>query len=167
MANKNLNKLNLLASKYDVVFQPLYTDKAIASGTLDIVHKAIINGKEYTCLQTYNNTQLEELFKSIACGQNEVHAQENKVLFTKDNERVCINGNRYSLFDVVKDLSFDRLNEILSEYLNNGEEWQVELAQKIRAYMNNGGFIQWLEYQYEKEYNETVDEYLARECVEV
>ena len=166
MANKNLNKLQMLASKYDVVFQPLYTDKAITNGSLDIVHKAVINGKEYTCLQQYNNEQLENLFKTIACGNASIHAQENKVMFTK-NDTVSINGNRYSLFEIVKDIEFNRLNSILSEYLNNGEEWQVELAEKIRAYMNNGGFIEWLEYQYQKEYNETVDEYLARECVEV
>lgn len=167
MANKNLNKLQMLSAKYGVPFQPLYTKEATAKGSLDIVHKAIIGGQEYTCLQTYNNGQLEDMFKYIACGNANVHVQENTVTFTKDNQRVSINGNRYDIIDIVKDLSFDRLNEIIADYIANGEEWQIEMAQKIRAWFNDGGFVQWLEYQYQKEYGETVEEYSARECVGV
>ena len=51
---------------------------------------------------------------------------------------------------------------MIGNYLTNGEDWQVETAEKIKDYMKNGGLIKWLEYQYEKEYNETVDEYAER-----
>ena len=162
MANKNLSKLQNLASVYGVEFQPLYTKEAIEKGNLQVVHKAIIGGKEYTCLQQYNNTDLEKLFKGIADGHDRIHASENTVVFNKDGETVSINGNRYQIFDIVKDVDFKTLNDMIGNYLTNGEDWQVETAEKIRSYMKNGGFIQWLEYQYELEYGETVDEYETR-----
>ena len=162
MANKNLSKLQNLANQYGVEFQALYTAEALEKGCLDIVHKAIINGKQYTCLQQYNNSDLENLFKGIADGHDRIHAPENTCVFNKDGETVSINGNRYSIFDIVKDVDFKTLNDMLSDYLTNGEEWQVETAEKIKDYMKNGGYIKWLEYQYELEYGETVDEYAER-----
>lgn len=162
MANKNLSKLQNFANQYNVTFQPLYTREAIAKGNLQVVHKALIGGKEYTCLQQMNNTDLEKLFKGIADGTCNMHAPENTTVFSKDGETVSINGNRYRVFDIIKDIDFKTLNDMIGNYLTNGEDWQVETAQKIKDYMKNGGLVEWLEYQYEKEYNETVDEYETR-----
>ena len=109
-----------------------------------------------------NNADLENLFKNASCGRNRIHAPENTVVFSKDNETISINGNRYNVFDLIKDIDFKTLNDMIGNYLTNGEDWQVETAEKIKDYMKNGGLIKWLEYQYEKEYNETVDEYAER-----
>lgn len=162
MANKNLNKLQTLSAQYNVPFQALYTKEAIAKGNLQVVHKALINGKQVNCLQQMNNTDLENLFKNASCGHDRIHAPENTVIFEKNDDKVSINGNRYRIFDIIKDVDFKTLNDMLGDYLTNGEEWQVATAQKIKDYMKNGGLVEWLEYQYEKEYGETVDEYAER-----
>ena len=162
MANKNLNKLQNLANQYGVEFQPLYTREALEKGCLDIVHKAIIGGKEYTCLQQYNSEALENLFKSIANGTCDIHAPENTCVFNKDGETVSINGNRYNLFDIVKDMDMVTLSDMISNYIEYGQDWQIDFANKIRNFLKNGGYVQWLEYQYELEYGETVDEYAER-----
>ena len=157
MANKNLNKLQTLSAKYNVPFQALYTTEAIAKGNLQVVHKALINGKQVNCLQQYNNTDLENLFKNAACGHDRIHAPENTVIFEKNDDKVSINGSRYRIFDIIKDVDFKTLNDMLGNYITNGEEWQVETAQKIKDYMKNGGLVEWLEYQYEKEQPERTD----------
>ena len=162
MANKNLNKLQTLSAKYKVPFQALNTTEAIAKGNLEVVHKALINGKQVNCLQQMNNTDLENLFKNASCGHDRIHAPENTVIFEKNDDKVSINGSRYRIFDIIKDVDFKTLNDMIGDYLTNGEEWQVETAQKIKDYMKNGGLVEWLEYQYEKEYGETVDEYETR-----
>lgn len=162
MANRNLAKLQNLSAQYNVPFQPLYTADALAKNNLQVVHKALIGGKQYTCLQQYNTQALENLFKSIADGKNNIHAAENTVMFNRDGETVSINGNRYNIFDIVKDVDFKTLNDMIGDYLTNGEDWQIEVATKIKNYMKNGGYILWLEYQYEKLNGESLDEYEAR-----
>ena len=162
MANKNLNKLQTLSAKYNVPFQALYTKDAIAKGNLEVVHKALINGKQVNCLQQMNNADLENLFKNASCGHDRIHAPENTVIFEKNDDKVSINGSRYRIFDIIKDVDFRTLNDMIGNYITNGEEWQIATAQKIKDYMKNGGMVEWLEYQYEKEYGETVDEYEAR-----
>lgn len=162
MANKNLNKLQNLSAQYNVPFQALYTKDAIAKGNLQVVHKALINGKQVNCLQQMNNADLENLFKNASCGHDRIHAPENTVIFEKNDDKVSINGSRYRIFDIIKDVDFRTLNDMIGDYLTNGEEWQIVTAQKIKDYMKNGGLVEWLEYQYEKEYGETVDEYEAR-----
>jgi hypothetical protein len=167
MANKNLKKLTALSIAYDVPFQALYTKEALEKGNMEIVHKALIGGKEYTCLQTYTNEKLENLFKSIAQGNAGTHEAENTVKFNKDGETVVINGRYHAIFDIVKDVNFEVLNDMIGKYISHGEEWQIETAMKIKEWFKNGGFIQYLEYQYQKEYGETVDEYTARTSMEV
>ena len=162
MANQNLRKLQNLANMYGVEFQPLYTREALAKGNMQVIHKALINGKEYTCLQQYNNTDLENLFKGIADGSCNMHTPENTCVFNKDGETVSINGNRYSLFDIVKDMDMHTLSDTISQYLEYGEDWQIDFANKIRNYMKNGGYIKWLLYQYECEYGESVEQYEER-----
>lgn len=162
MANKNLSKLQNLANQYGVEFQPLYTAEAIEKGNLQVVHKCLINGKQVNCLQTMNNADLEKLFKGIADGTSEIHAPENTTVFSKDGETVSINGNRYSLFDIVKDMDMVTLSDMISNYIEYGTDWQIEFANKIRNFLKQGGYIQWLEYQYQLEYGETVDEYAER-----
>lgn len=162
MANKNLSKLQNLANQYNVTFQAIYSKDAIAKGNLDVVHKAIIGGKQVNCLQQYNNEALENLFKSIADGSCNMHAPENTTVFNKDGETVSINGNRYSIFDLIKGYDMHTLSDMLCEYIEYGQDWQVDFANKVRAYLKNGGYVQWLEYQYELEYGETVDEYAER-----
>ena len=162
MANPNRNKLQNLSVKYNVEFQPLYTAEALAKGKLDVVHNALINGKKYTCLARYNNADLENLFKSIASGHDRIHAPENTVIFAQNTKTLSINGNNYSIFDIIKDVEFVNMLDMVNENLNYGEEWQVENAKKIRTYLNNGGFSEWLEHRYFIEYGETVDEYAER-----
>lgn len=162
MANKNLSKLQNLSAKYNVPVQPLYTAEALAKGNLDVVHKCLIGGQQVNCLQQYNNEALENLFKSIADGSCNMHAPANTTVFNVDGETVSINGNRYSIFDIVKDVDFKTLNDLIADYLTNGEDWQVETAEKIKNYMKNGGYVLWLEYQYQKEYGETPEQYEAR-----
>ena len=80
------------------------------------------------------------------------------------------NENVTKMLDVVKDMEYNRICALIGDYKMNGEEWQVELANKITEWFKNGGLIQWLEYQYQKEYGVTVDEYLmedSKELVEV
>lgn len=167
MANKNLKKLTALSIAYNVPFQALYTKEALEKGNMEVVHKALIGGKEYTCLQTYTHEKLENLFKSIACGSAEIHEAENTVKFNQDGETVVINGRYHAIFDIIKDVEFETLNEMIGNYISHGEEWQIEAAMKIKEWFKNGGFIQYLEYQYSKEYGETVDEYLAKTGMEV
>ena len=162
MANKNLNKLQNLANQFNVTFQPLYTREAIAKGNLQVVHKALIGGKEYTCLQQMNNADLEKLFKGIADGTCNMHAPENTTVFSKDGETVSINGNRYNLFDIIKDMDMVTLSDMISNYIEYGADWQIDFANKVRAYLKNGGYVKWFLYQYELEYGETVDEYETR-----
>lgn len=162
MANPNLKKLNEFSAKYNVSFQPLYTKQAVEKGNLSVVHNAIIGGSKYTCLCQYNNTQLEDLFKRIASGEDTIKS-DNTVLFSK-NDTVSINGERYRMFDVVKDMDYNRICEIVGDYKMNGEDWQVEVANKITEWLKNGGLSLWLEYQYYKYYNEFVDDY---ECAGV
>lgn len=162
MANPNLKKLQNLSNQYGVEFQPLYTKEAMEKGNLQVVHNAIIGGKKYTCLARYNVQDLENLFKSIASGSCNIHAPENTVIFNQNGETLSINGNNYNIFDIVKDVEFVNMLDMVNENLNYGEEWQVENAKKIRTYLNNGGFSEWLEYRYQLEYGETVDEYAER-----
>jgi hypothetical protein len=162
MASKNLKKLTALSIAYNVPFQPLYTKEALEKGNTECVHKALIGGKEYTCLQQYNHERLENLFKTVACGDDNMHASANTVIFNQKSDVISINGNRYTIFDIIKDVEFGTLNDMIGNYISHGEEWQIETAMKIKEWFKNGGFIQWLEYQYQKEYGETVDEYMAR-----
>lgn len=182
MANKNLNKLNELSLKYNVTFQPLYTKKAVEKGNLEVVHNALIGGNKYTCLCTYNNAELEELFKNVANGTDNSYIEtgytrksrnsdKNTILFKgENNEIVYINGTKYNMFDVVKDMDYNRICELIGDYRLNGDEWQMEFANKITEWFKHGGLCLWLEYQYYKSYNETVDEYVennVKECVGV
>ena len=162
MANKNLAKLVELSNTYGVSVQALYTKEALEKGNMEVVHKAFIGGQEYTCLQQYSYEKLENLFKSIALGNMKIHTPENTVVFGQNTDTVSINGRRYKIFDIVKNVSFEVINDMVNNNYSNGTEWQVEYAKKIREWFKNGGFVQWLEYQYEKEYGETVDEYAQR-----
>lgn len=157
MANKNLNKLQELAVKYNVPFQALYTKQAIEKGNLDIVHNAIIGGKKYTCLQQYNNEALENLFKGIASGHDRIHAPENTTVFSKDGETVSINGRVYDMFEIVKDMDTTTLSEMLAKYLSYGESWQRDFALKLRQFLKDDGYAMMIEYRYIKEYG--VEEY--------
>jgi predicted nucleotide-binding protein (sugar kinase/HSP70/actin superfamily) len=160
MAKKNLKKLTALSIAYNVPFQPLYTKEALEKNNLEVVHKCLIGGQEYNCLMQKTYTDYENIFKSVANGENTVK-QDNSVTFNSKGF-VYINGNKHAIFDVIKDMEMWQIYDILNQYLNHGEEWQRDLAIKIRDYIKAQGFIQWLEYQYEKEYGETVDEYMAR-----
>lgn len=162
MANKNLSKLQNLANQYNVTFQAIYSKEAIKKGCLDIVHKAIIGGKQVNCLQQYNNADLEKLFKGIADGTCDMHAPLNTTIFNKDGETVSINGNRYSIFDLIKGYDMHTLSDMLCQYLEYGEDWQIDFANKIRAWLNNGGYVVWFYYQYFQEYNETPEQYEQR-----
>jgi predicted nucleotide-binding protein (sugar kinase/HSP70/actin superfamily) len=160
MAKKNLKKLTALSIAYNVPFQPLYTKEALEKNNLEVVHKCLIGGQEYNCLMQKTYADYENIFKSVANGENTVK-QDNSVTFNSKGF-VYINGNKHAIFDVIKDMEMWQIYDILNQYLNHGEEWQRDLAIKIRDYIKAQGFIEWLEYQYEKEYGETVDEYMAR-----
>ena len=160
MAKKNLKKLTALSIAYNVPFQPLYTKEALEKNNLEVVHKCLIGGQEYNCLMQKTYADYENIFKSVANGENTVK-QDNSVTFNSKGF-VYINGNKHAIFDVIKDMEMWQIYDILNQYLNHGEEWQRDLAIKIRDYIKAQGFIQWLEYKYEKEYGETVDEYMAR-----
>ena len=160
MAKKNLKKLTALSIAYNVPFQPLYTKEALEKNNLEVVHKCLIGGQEYNCLMQKTYADYENIFKSVANGRNTVK-QDNSVTFNSKGF-VYINGNKHAIFDVIKDMEMWQIYDILNQYLNHGEEWQRDLAIKIRDYIKAQGFIQWLEYKYEKEYGETVDEYMAR-----
>lgn len=160
MAKKNLKKLTALSIAYNVPFQPLYTKEALEKNNLEVVHKCLIGGQEYNCLMQKTYADYENIFKSVANGGNVVK-QGNSVTFNSKGF-VYINGNKHAIFDVIKDMEMWQIYDILNQYLNHGEDWQRDLAIKIRDYIKAQGFIEWLEYQYEKEYNETVDEYMAR-----
>ena len=162
MANKNLSKLQNLSAKYNVSVQPLYTAEALAKGNLDVVHKCLIGGKQVNCLQQYNSEALENLFKSIADGSCNMHAAENTTVFNVDGETVSINGNRYKIFDLIKGYDMVTLSDMLCEYIEYGQDWQVDFANKIRAWLNNGGYVLWLYYQYFQEYHETPEQYEKR-----
>ena len=162
MANKNLNKLMDLSNRYGVSFQPLYTADALEKGNLQVVHKAVIGGQQVNCLQQFNNEALENLFKSIANGSCNMHEPENTVIFNKDGETVSINGNRYSIFDLIKGYDMVTLSEMLCGYIEYGQDWQVDFAKKVRAWLNNGGYVLWFYYQYFQEYHETPEQYEAR-----
>ena len=162
MANKNLSKLQNLSAKYNVPVQPLYTAEALAKGNLDVVHKCLIGGQQVNCLQQYNSEALENLFKSIADGSCNMHAPANTCVFNKDGETVSINGNRYKIFDLIKGYDMVTLSNMLCEYIEYGQDWQVDFANKIRAWLNNGGYVLWLYYQYFQEYNETPEQYEER-----
>ena len=95
MANKNLRKLQELSAKYNVPFQPLYTAKALQSGNLEVVHNIMLRGEKITCLQQYTHEDLEKLFK----GENSNVKQENTVIFEKRDNKVSINGSRYTIFE--------------------------------------------------------------------
>lgn len=161
MANKNLKKLQELSAKYNVPFQPLYTAKALENGNLQVVHNIMLRGQKITCLQQMTHEQLEKLFKGETAEKQAEKKQDNTVVFTKNNT-ISINGNRYNLLDVIKDMEISYVYEIIENYMTHGEEWQIEMAEKLRAYMLNGGFVEWLEYQYKKEYGETVEEYAEK-----
>lgn len=162
MANRNLNKLQNLSAQYNVPFQPLYTADALAKNNLEVVHKAIIGGKQVNCLQQYNSESLENLFKSIASGTHNMHEPENTTIFNKDGETVSINGNRYKIFDLVKGYDMASLSDMLCQYIEYGTDWQIDFAKRVRAWFINGGYMLWFLYQYEKLNGETLDEYEAR-----
>ena len=159
MATQNYKWFSELSAKYNVTVQPIkFNQKTI--------HVAVINGKRYTCLAQYTKQGLDDFFKSIVNGEVK---QDNTVVI-KNNGSISLNGVRYDMLDVVKDMEYSRICALIGDYKMNGEEWQVELANKITEWFKNGGLIQWLEYQYQKEYGVTVDEYLmedSKELVEV
>lgn len=164
MAKKNLKKLTALSIAYNVPFQPLYTKEAIAKNNLEVVHMALINGQKVTCLQQLNNMDYEKLFKGETLTESTTK-QDNTTVFTKKGT-VSINGNRYNMLDLIKDMDMVNVYEIVDHYIGHGEDWQYDMACKIRDYIKNGGFIAWLEYQYQKEYGETVEQYESRMACE-
>ena len=169
MANKNLAKLQELSAKYNVTIQPIYTSEALAKGTLDVVHTCMIGSVKVNKLQTMTHETLENVFKRIVTGEydsncvkgNKANQKANKVadvMFTKDNERVSINGERYNVFDVLKNVSYSKICEIIDEGMASDRVENVERAKKIKAWWRDGGFVLWLEYQHYVETGMFIDD---------
>ena len=155
MANLNLKKLTELSVKYNVSFQPIYTDKAMEKGTLSTVHQAIIGGNKYTGLCGYNNTQLEELFKNIANGTDNSYIpmtstrksrkQSEAILKTNRNgQKVAyIGGRRYTMLDVLKGVSIKSLFDIMDN--NKGKELYYTLGTWLEDWNNRLQYVRTLE----------------------
>ena len=133
MATENLNKMQQLSVKYNVSFQPIYSEKALASGNLKSVHKAIIGGHEYNKLCQLNNKQLEELFKQASMGK----VMDTGIVF--NNNRVSINGNRYDILEVIKGVEINSLLQYLkndNDYSDYIKAWLLKDIKNITDYLH-------------------------------
>ena len=116
MAN-NLQKLQQLATQYNINFQPLYSADALSKGNLNRVHRAVIGKHEYNKLGSANNTQLESIFKAEACGTTFTQTTERKTtssIRVNDNG-VYINGRRHDMLEIVRGVKVHSLLNYLSE----------------------------------------------------
>ena len=111
MAN-NLSKLQQLSAQYNVTFQPLYSADALAKGNTQRVHKAVIGKHEYNKLGSANNTQLENIFKAEAYGQQ---ADDNVTGTVIKSDSVYINGRKHDMLEVVRGVKVHSLLNYLSE----------------------------------------------------
>lgn len=94
-------------------------------------------------LETYKTGNLNkkacyDLVKSLACSEEEKQEQglaENQIQFTKNEDTVYINGKKYSVWDIIKDIKPSRLyNEYL--YARDLTQRQKELAYIIKGFLS-------------------------------
>lgn len=67
--------------------------------------------------------------------------QENNIMINDERNTIYLNGVRYTMWDVIKEMELDRVYELINEQLQQGEDWQIELANKLRHYMMTEGII--------------------------
>lgn len=107
--------------------------------------KLLVNGEVYKT-GTLNKQACYDLVKRLADKQQnpekytdveEITTGKNQVQFTKDFSNVYINGKKYAVWDIVKDIKPSRLN---SEYLYKQDttQHQKEMAYIIKTWLSNG-----------------------------
>ena len=136
----NINFLTELSVKYNVEFQPLYSADAIKKGNLERVHKALIGGQEYNKLGNMKKSELEDIFKAVACGRK----ADTGITFRGNS--VYVYGNRYNVLDIIRGIKVGKLLDILDESKKNARfyaicEWLSDDANR-REYLKtvNGDF---------------------------
>ena len=67
--------------------------------------------------------------------------QENNIMINDERNTIYLNGVRYTMWDVIKEMELDRVYEMINEQLQYGEDWQINMANKLRYYMMTEGTI--------------------------
>ena len=58
-----------------------------------------------------------------------------------ERHTLYLNGVRYDMWDIIKEMELDRVYEMINEQLQYGEDWQINMANKLRYYMMTEGIV--------------------------
>lgn len=120
MANENAKRILEAISKYGLQCQVTYgkNPKQITS--------ILVKGQKIST-SSWSGQDIDNKIKALACGET----LENNVSFKGDS--VYLNGNRYNILDIVKDIEYNRLIELLAE----NKEKHADAVQAIQDWLKN------------------------------
>lgn len=101
---------------------------------------AIIFKGEKISTSAWCGKAIEEKIMALKNTQSCVK-QANEVMINDERNTIYLNGVRYTMWDIIKEMELDRVYEMINEQLQYGEDWQSELANRLRYYMLTEGII--------------------------
>lgn len=103
MANENAKRILEAINEYGLQCQVTYgkNPKQITS--------ILVKGQKIST-SSWSGQDIDTKIQALACGET----LENNVSFKGDS--VYLNGNRYNILDIVKDMEYNQLMKVLSEY---------------------------------------------------
>ena len=137
-----MSNFNMKFIKEAINMYGLQNCQAVPNTQGNTCTKLLVNGEVYKT-GTLNKQACYDLVKRLADKQQnpdkyiEENQEQNQVQFTKDLNNVYINGKKYAVWDIVKDIKPSRLN---SEYLYKQDttQHQKEMAYIIKTWLSNG-----------------------------
>ena len=139
-----MSNFNMKFIKHAISMYGLQNCQAIPNKQGNTCTKLLVNGETYKT-STLNKQACYDLVKKLADKQQNpdkyIDAENettgnNQIQFTKDNENVYINGKKYAVWDIVKDV---KPNRLYSEYLykNGMTQHQREMSYIIKTWLAN------------------------------
>lgn len=102
---------------------------------------AIIYKGEKISTSAWCGKAIEDKILAIKNAQACAIKQENDIMINDERHTLYLNGVRYDMWDIIKEMELDRVYEMINEQLQYGEDWQSELANKLRYYMMTEGIV--------------------------
>ena len=124
MANENAKRILESINRHGLACQVTYgkNPKQITS--------IMVNGKKIST-SSWSGQDIDNKIKALACGET----LENNVSFKGDS--VYLNGNRYAILDLIKDIEYNRLIELLAE----NKETHANEVNAIKDWLKNNFWL--------------------------